>query len=460
MLMLPIVGFEPLHLHTDYSLLDGFGQVEEYTARWKNYGDYLSISDHGMMAAIPRQIKSCEASGKKNDPNKNKKLTPIFSCELYVNPLQIEYGTQEELQKYIKTLDPSQLKIMRKKGYHLLAIAYNNTGYSNLVHLTSLAWTKGFYYKARVNHEQLKKYKEGIIFTSCCYLSEVGQAFDQGGDEAGFQKIEEYIEMFGDNYFLEIMLLDFNKQKPYDEFIIKAADKYNRKIIVTCDTHYCNPEDSKYQRYMLMIQTGNTIQEIQRRMAEENYQDFFELQDANLWMKTEEELNEKWASDYSDVIDAEVFQEAKKNTVEICRKAAGVKLDRSIKLPEVPDADDKLKEEMIKGFKKRGLEKSKIYLNRLIEEYNLICRKQFSSYFLIEKMIVDEARRICPKILGWGDGSQAVGVGRGSAAGSLICYCLGITGVDPIKHDLLFSRFLSESRGGRSMRLKFSEDPI
>jgi DNA polymerase-3 subunit alpha len=351
---------------------------------------------------------------------------------------------------------------MRKRGYHLLAIAYNQTGYSNLVRLSSWAWTKGFYYRARVNHEELMKYKEGIIFTSCCYASEIGQAFDGGGEEAGFSKIEEYISMFGkDNFYLEIMLLDFAKQKPYDVFIIKAAERYGLQLILTNDCHYCKAEDSKYQRLMLMVQTQKTIQDIESKMAEDGLQDFFELQDQNLWMKTEEELNDKWLKDYSDVIDYDIFKLAKRNTVEICRRAKGVELDRSIKLPQIPDANLKLKEFVMQGFKQRGLPMTRQYLDRIKEEYSLICHKEFASYFLIQKMMMDEARRVCRELLGWGDGSEATGPGRGSAVGSLVCYCLKITDVDPIKHDLLFSRFLSPARGGKSLNLRFKNiDPL
>jgi len=360
-----IVGFEHLHLHTDFSLLDGYGMVEEYAAHWKGCGDYLCISDHGMMAAIPRQIKACEASGKKDDPFKHKKLNPIFACELYVNPLQCEYTTDSELQSYIKSLDPDNLKIMRHRGYHLLAIAYNSVGYSNLVRLSSWGWTRGFYYRPRVNHEQLMKYKEGIIFTSCCYASEIGRAFDNGGAEAGYAMIEKYIGMFGkENFYLEIMLLDFTKQRPYDAFIIKASEKYGLKLIVTNDCHYCKAEDSKYQRYMLMVQTQNTIADIARKMAEEGLQDFFELQDSNLWMKTEEELNDKWNRDYRDVVPLELFEQAKMNTVEICRRAKGVQLDRSIKLPQIPFANEKLKELVMKGFRDRGLPMTRKYTDR------------------------------------------------------------------------------------------------
>lgn len=385
----------------------------------------------------------------------------VHNCELYVNPLQPESSGLEDMQKFIADLNEEEKKEI-KASAHLLAIAYNDIGYKNLVRLTSWGWTKGFYRKPRVNYEQLLKYKEGLFFTSCCYNSEVGRAFDQHGEDAANAVIERYIEMFGrSHYFLEIMLLDFKKQKPYNAFIIKAHEKYKLPLILTCDCHYCNQEDSKFQRLMLMVQTNRTVQDIQRAMQEDNMRDFFELQDANLWMKSEEELNEKWLKDYSDVIPYELFQQAKKNTVTICNKAKGVQLDRSLKLPVLPDADDILKEEIMKGFAEKNLPKTKEYLNRIKEEYSLITRKGFASYFLIQKKMTDEARKICRSLLGYGDGSQAVGPARGSAAGALTCYCLGITTVDPVKEGLLFSRFMSEARGGRSICLEFKNiDPL
>lgn len=455
-----IVGFEHVHLHSDNSLLDGMGMASEYSNRWKTYGgNYLCISDHGTMAAVPDQIKYCGPSGKKGDPLKDKRLYPIFANELYVNPLQIEVDSEKEWEQYKKSLDPEQTRKLSKKGFHLLAIAHNATGYSNLVRLTSLAWTKGYYYgRPRLNHQQLQTYKEGIFFTSCCYASEIAQAFDQGGDDAGFAMVEKYMAMFGENFFLEIMLLDFAKQKPYDEFIIRAHNKYKIPIILTNDCHYPGPEDSKFQHYMLMKQTQSTVADIERRKEEDGKDGIFELQDKNLWMKTEEELNDKWEKDYSKSIDYDLFKQAKLNTVEICKRAKGVELDRTLKLPKLDNADEKLKEAIIAGAKYIGLERDQRYLSRIKEEYSLICHKEFSSYFLIKKMMLDEARRAWPELIGWGDGSEAIGPGRGSAVGSLVCYCLGITDVDPIKHDLLFSRFLSMARGGRSMNLHFEEE--
>ena len=447
-----IVGFEHLHLHSDFSVLDGYGTADEYAKRAKEINQsFLCISDHGSLGAVPRQIQACEEYGRE----------PIFACELYCNPLQPELKSGETMSSYTEGMDPDYRKKL-SKSYHLLAIAYTQQGYSNLVNLSSIGWTKGFYYKPRVNYDALMKHKEGLIFTSCCYNSEIGQAFEKGGEDAGFDMVQRYVDMFGkDHFYLEFMLLDFNKQKPYNKFIISAHEKFGIPLIVTNDCHYCQKEDSKMQRLMLMVQTRKTLKEIQEKMDREETADLFELQDTNLWMKSEEEMNEKWLSHYSDIIPLELFEQAKQNTVKIAQKAKGVKLDRSVKLPYIESAEEKLLEYISIGYKKRMLPRGDAkYMQRIKEEYDLICSKGFASYFIIQKMMTDEARRVSRQILGYGDGSEAVGPGRGSAVGALTCYCLGITDVDPIKHDLLFSRFLSPARGGKQMKLRFSIDPI
>lgn len=445
-----ITGVEMIHQHTDFSLLDGYAQVEELASRAKQINQqYLCVTDHGAMGSVPRQIRTAEKN----------KLNPIFGIELYVNPLQPEIKQGETSAAFYKDLDAEQKQIFRK-SYHLLAIAYNEIGYSNLVQLSSWGWLKGFYYKPRVNHEQLMAHKEGIIFTSCCYNGEIGQAFERGGEQVAEAMLCKYMAMFGDKFYLELMLLDFTKQKPFDAFLIKMHDKYHVPLIITNDVHYAQQADSHMQRLMLMIQTGRTIQDIQKLQADEEGVDLFELQDQNLWMKSEDELNEKWSKDYSHIIDYELFKQAKANTVSVCEFAKGVKLDRTLKLPQFPDANEQLKEAALKGFINRRLPATKEYKSRLIEELSLIIQKDFASYFIIQKMISEEAVRIAPKILGFGDGTEALGPGRGSVCASLVAYCIGITDVDPIEHDLLFSRFLSPARGGKSLKLEFDEEPI
>ena len=397
---------------------DGFSKISEYAERSKEINQkFLCITDHGVMGAVPEQI----AESQKHD------LISLYGIELYVNPMQpcVDFREQSaEFRKNLgdgsKILTPEQKKF--DKSHHLLAIACNNIGYSNLVKLSSWAWIHGYYRRPRVNHEVLQKYKEGIIFTSCCGISEIANAFmgdkDANGnpifnDEAGFRMVEKYMAMFGKNFYLELMMLDWKMQKPYDRFLLKAHEKYGIPIEVSTDTHYCLKEHSRNQRLMLMQQNKRTLSEVQAMIDSGESDELFELQDENLWQKSEEEMDEKWEKDYHDVIPYELYQQAKRNTVKICELAKGVSLDRSVKLPMMPDAEDVLMDQIQQGFRRRRCPDTPEYQKRIREEYDLICEKGFASYFLIQKMMTDEARVKGPSILGFGDGSEVVGPGRG-----------------------------------------------
>jgi DNA polymerase-3 subunit alpha len=460
----PIMGFEHLHRHSEFSLLDGFARVSEYAERMKEVNQqYLCITDHGVMGSIPQQIAECDTH----------KLFPLFGCELYINPMQPKVANREESAEHrkslgdgTKTATPEQKKF--DKSSHLLAIAYNNVGYANLVRLSSWAWIHGYYRRPRINHEVLMQYKEGIIFTSTCGNSEIANAFmgkDNGGENgfneaAGFDMIEKYMAMFGEHFYLELMMLDWKMQKPYDAFLIRAHEKYHIPLILSQDCHYCKKEHSHNQRLMLMQQNKRTLAEVDALIASGEADDLFELQDTNLWMKSEEELDQKWESDYHSIIDYELYKQAKANTVKICQFAKGVKLDREVKLPKIPDAEAVLWEEVLRGFKKRNCPKDPRYIRQIREEYELIVEKGFASYFLIQKMMTDEARRVGPEIMGFGDGTEAVGPGRGSVCGSLLAYCLRLHDLDPIRHGLRFSRFLSPARGGKQTKFRHSSEPM
>lgn len=398
------MGFEHLHRHSDTSILDGFAKVHEYAEYSAKVNQrYLTITDHGVMGAVPSQIAMSEKYN----------LSPIYGCELYINPLQPKVENRYESAEFRKSLDESQIKFF-DKSYHLLGIAYNFTGYQNLVRLSSWAWIHGFYRKPRINHEMLQKHKEGIIFTSTCANSEIAQAFLRNqDDQEGFDMIQKYIDMLDrDHFYLELMMLDFKLQKPYDAFLIRAHDKFNLPLITSQDCHYCLKEHSKNQQLMLIQQNGKTLAEIQA-LIDSGVEDIFELQDTNLWMKSETELDEKWLSDYSNIIDYDLYKESKANTLKICEYAAGVELDRTIKLPELEGSSKLLLQEVMTGFEERRLPKTKKYLDRIKEEYSLICNKGFASYFLIQQQMTNAARKIAPQILGWGDEVDAVGPGRG-----------------------------------------------
>ena len=460
-----IMGFEHIHAHSDFSLLDGFAMVCEYARRMRDINQkYLCITDHGVMGAVPQQVRESEIHN----------LYPIFGCELYINPMQPEVEWREQSAEFRKMLgnDSKEVTLDQKrfdKSHHLLAIATNQTGYSNLVRMTSWAWIHGYYRRPRVNHDALKKYREGIVFTTGCGNSEIANAFmgrkDETGnpifdEDAGFQKLEQYIDMIGkDNLKLELMMLDWPMQKFYNRFLIKCYDKYGLDLILSQDCHYCNKEHSRNQQLMLMQQNNRTIAEIEAMVAA-GVENIFELQENNLWRKSEPELDLKWEMDFKDIIPYELYKMAKANTVKICERAKGVEIDRQIKLPKMPHADEELMAHIQRGFLARGCPKTPQYSKRITEEYKLICEKGFASYFLIQKMMTDEARAKGPQILGFGDGSECVGPGRGSACGSLVAYCLRLHDVEPIIHDLKFSRFLSPARGGRQQKIRHSLEPI
>jgi DNA polymerase-3 subunit alpha len=441
-----MVGFEHLHLHsTEGSLLDGYGLIDEYASCAKHINQqYLALTDHGMMSGIPRQIYCCEKHN----------LNPIFGCEIYYNPKQPSLKNDEEMKVYLKDFSPEE-KLLMRKSYHMTLWAKNSIGYRNLVRLSSFGWLHGFYYKPRINLEQLTLHKEGIVVGSGCFNSPVGQVFSKEGEEAALSEIEKYHSLFGKDYYLEIMLLDFSKQKPYNQFLIKSSERLGIPLVISQDCHYCMKEDAKMQRTMLAVGSKHTIQELNEAESL-GKTDYFELQDTNLWMKSEEELNQKWEEDH--YVDYDLFKEAKRNSVRICEQCKGVKLDRSVKLPRFPDEDDRLKDLVMDGVRKRGMPES--YWTRLREEFALVKEKEFSAYFIIQQMMTDAARKHCAEMVGSGTGSEAVGPGRGSAAGFLMCYLLGITDVDPVKHDLLSSRFLSPARGGKQMQIRFSEKPV
>ncbi len=410
-----VCGFEHLHRHSDFSLLDGFAKVSEYAEYQKTINQkFLCVTDHGVMGAVPEVVSE---SQKHN-------LFPLFGCELYINPMQPKVNSRAESAEYRKSLGDEATQKRFDKSCHLLAIAYNNVGYANLVRLTSWAWIHGYYRKPRINHEVLMEHKEGIIFTSGCGNSEPARAFFEGGDEAGFAAIEKYMAMFGEHFRLELMMLDWKDQKPYDSFLLRAHDKYHIPLILTQDCHYCKKEHSHNQRLMLMQQNGKTLAEIQSLIDSGEGADLFELQDSNLWLKSEDELDVKWEHDYQEVIDYELYKQAKSNTVMLAEFAKGVKLDREVKLPKIPNADDVLWDEIKRGFIQRGCPQTNEYAKRIKEEYELIKEKGFSSYFLIQKMMIDEARDYCQRELGF-NASYGVGPGRGCLSNTTVYRNLG-----------------------------------
>lgn len=412
------MSFIHLHLHTDYSLLDGFGMVEEYVNKCIEFEmEYFCVTDHGMGAAIPRQIEVC----------KEKNIIPIFGSELYVNNFH-------HLVPQFSDLD-DDMKLKVRKNNHLLIIAKNNIGYNNLINLISSGWIDGFYYRPRVSFEKIKDNHEGLICTTACIGSEFNRMiFDENYKDLDVL-IKNYKDVFGDDFYWELELHDMKEQKLANKIGLKIAEKYNIQLIVTNDVHYCEADDAENQNLMINLD---------RYSSSSNKN--FDFHTDQLWFKSENEMDESWDKFHKDIIPFDLYTEAKNNTIKIC-KSCLVDVDTSPKFPQIDNDKELLLKYCMEGMKKRNLINDNIYKERLKREYKLICDKGYESYFLIVKNVVD----FCKK------NNHAVGPGRGSAAGSLLSYLLGITQVDPIKHGLIFERFLNPARGGKFAKLQFSK---
>ena len=437
---IPETGFEHMHTHSHWSILDGFQTISEGCEAAKKIGSTtFALTDHGSLSGYPELLRE----------TKKFNLSPIFGCEFYYQP---NHPSSKSDFDVMNAEDRKKIK----KSYHLIGIAKNEKGYKNLIKLSSWSHLVGKYFKPRLNKEILKTYQDNIAWSSCCCSSEMGVALlQEENEDKAEQLVKEYKEML-DDFRMEIMLIDYKLQPDYNKFILKMSDKYGIPVHLTNDVHYATQDCSQYQRKMIMINTRSTIASVEEKLAEDPESDIFELQDSTLFMRSELELNAAWQNKHS-YIDFDLFQQSKTNAVKLANDCRGVKIDSTPKLPVIENAEEKLAEALQDGLRMRGVAKSRKYLYRLREEYDLICRKGFCSYFMTLVKIMDEAKRMTPQILGYGSPFDAIIPGRGSGVGSLCLYVLGITDVDPIKHDLLFSRFLSENRGGKSLKLKFSD---
>jgi DNA polymerase-3 subunit alpha len=385
------------------------------------------------MAAVPQQIEACGQHG----------LKPVIGVEAYVN----DYN---HLVPEFKNLDEAQRDLV-KRNQHLVLLAMNAAGYSKLVDLTSEAWVNhaaskpllegksGFYSKPRLAWKRIADVCSGgdVICSSACFAGALQQCM-LGGDTAALDEIvKRHIEVFGtDRYFLEWMMIGFEDQDKNNFKIFDLSQKYGIPLILTNDVHYPDQRDAILQKVQLLISSrGGTINDPRG----------LEIDTDTLWFIGEEEIWRRWEETYSklgvprDIVEASIAE-----TQRICQRCGDdLQLDTGLKLPELSGADDMLIDEAFKGLFWRKLDDRPEYYERLQEELDMIIEKSFSSYFLIEQRIIAQAKKM----------GASVGDGRGSACGSLVCFCLGITDVDPIKHKLLFWRFLNPARGGKFIKL-------
>ena len=392
------MGFVHLHVHTEYSLLDGSNKISEYVARVKELGmDSAAITDHGVMYGVIDFYREAKKAG----------INPVLGCEVYVAP-----GSR--FDREITGGDD--------RYYHLVLLAENNTGYANLMKIVSKGFVDGYYYKPRVDKELLRQYHEGIIALSACLAGEVQRYLARGMYEDAKEKALEYQDIFGrGNYFLELQDHGIPEQRLVNQRLLQMSEELGIELAATNDVHYTYAEDEKPHDILLCIQTG-------KKLADENRMRY---EGGQYYVKSQEEM-------------AALFpyaRQAVENTQKIADRCH-VEIEFGVtKLPryDVPDGMtswEYLNKLCWEGLEQRYGEGADENRERLKYELDTIRNMGYVDYFLIVWDFIKYAR----------DHGIAVGPGRGSAAGSIVSYCLGITDIDPLRYQLLFERFLNPER--------------
>ncbi|MFR9163870.1 MAG: DNA polymerase III subunit alpha [Lachnospiraceae bacterium] len=392
------MAFTHLHVHTEYSLLDGSSKIKELAVRAKELGmDSMAITDHGAMYGVIDFYRAAREAG----------IKPILGCEVYVAP-----GSRFDRENVHG----------EDRYYHLVLLAENNEGYQNLMKIVSKGYVDGFYYKPRVDMEVLKTYHKGIIALSACLAGEVPRFLARGLYEEAKEAVLKYQEIFGrGNYFLELQDHGIPMQRQVNQGIIRLSRELDIPLAATNDCHYINAEDWEAHDILLCIQTG-------KKVADENRMRY---EGGQYYVKSEEEMRELFS----------YIPEAIDNTAKIAERC-NVEIEFGVtKLPryEVPEGCDSwgyLNHLCSEGLKERYPEDDGTAKERLEYELGVIKSMGYVDYFLIVWDFINFAR----------SHGIAVGPGRGSAAGSIVSYCLKITNIDPIRYQLLFERFLNPER--------------
>ena len=412
--------FSHLHVHTQFSLLDGAASIKNlYKKAIKDGMPALAISDHGNMFGAFEFVK--EAYNHKNDDG-TLKVKPIVGCEFYITTDR----TRKTFSKEEK--DPR---------HHQILLAKNPTGYKNLVKLTSLGYIEGMYSKyPRIDKQLIHKYHEGLIATTCCLGALVPQTILKKGEEEGENEFKWWLNIFQEDYYVELQRHGIPEQEKVNEVLLRFAKKYNVKVIASNDSHYVDQEDFNAHDILLCINTG----EKQATPALREFTDDDVLVKNKRFAFPNDQFYLKTGAEMSKVF--EDLPEAIDNTNEIVGKVELLDLKRDILLPHfvVPPnfkpQDDYLESLTWAGAKERYKILSPESEERLKFELGIIKKMGFAGYFLIVSDFIKAGR----------DMGVFVGPGRGSAAGSAVAYCIGITNIDPIKYNLLFERFLNPER--------------
>ena len=389
--------FTHLHVHTEYSLLDGFSRIDQLIEKAKSYGmDSLAITDHGQMYGVIEFYKKATAAG----------IKPIIGCEVYIS------------EKDHTLKDPSN-----KRYYHLILLAKNNNGYQNLLKIVSEAYVNGYYYKPRVDLDFIKDYSEDIIALSACLSGEVNQRILENDIEGAYETAKKYVEVFGrENYYLELQNHGLPEQKRVNEVLVKMHEDLDIELVATNDVHYINREDSYYQDVLLCIQTGTLLKDDDR----------MKMPCDEFYLKSPDEMHAIF-KDYERAIE-NTNKIADMCNVEI--EFHNPHLPYFSKLPEGMTNLDYLTQLVDEGLARKYENVDEDIRARAMKEINVINNMGYIDYFLIVWDFVRFAR----------EHDIAVGPGRGSAAGSLVSYALDITQIDPLKYNLIFERFLNPER--------------
>ena len=403
------MSFVGLHIHSDYSLLDGASQLQQLAERAVELGmPAIALTDHGVMYGAIELIKVC----------RNKNIKPIIGNEMYVVNGDIE------------------VKVRGRRKYHQVVLAKNTQGYKNLVKLTTISHLKGMpergiFARPCINKELLKQYSEGLIVTSACLGGEVPQMILQNKLDTAREVAKWYKEVFGEDYYIEIQDHGSQEDRMVNVEIVKIAREFKIQIIATNDSHYISCNDVEAHDALLCINTNKLIEE-EKRMRYSGTE----------YIKSAEEM----AQLFRDHLDDETIKEAIETTLEVANKVSRYELTGEARIPTIPippehTADTYVEEISWLGLLERLKTRTRneilpVYKQRLEYELKMIQQMGFSEYFLVVWDYMKYAR----------DNNIPVGPGRGSAAGSLVAYVLNITNIDPVHHGLLFERFLNPER--------------
>jgi DNA polymerase-3 subunit alpha len=417
------MGYVGLHVHTHYSLFDGIATPQEYVDRASELGmSAIAITDHGSLSGHREMYRAAKEKG----------IKPILGVEGYI--------TEDRFDRRDKDERTGPLDLVYN---HLVLLAKNPKGLENLNKLNEIAWTEGFFKKPRIDWKVLEQYKEGIVVTSGCLSGVLAKAIEAGNLAFAKTHIKWCKDTFGDDYYLEVMP---HNPPEMNKTILELADEFSIKPVVTPDCHHSGPEQKEIQELKLILNTYSN--KVEKDATYDKSKKFDNLMDRldylygadrqmsfnkfDIHLLSNEEMRsamEAQGIDRDDMYD---------NTIEIANKIEDYNIQDHLNLLPVQykDPDKELKTLALEGLKERGLEASPEYLERLDEELKIIKDKNFGPYFLVVRSMIAWAKKE----------DIMVGPGRGSSAGSLLCYTLGITDIDPIKHGLLFFRFINPER--------------